>query len=56
MSRRVGPTYTPHVGKGGNAVRSGLGIPSDGPLQLPGRPRRHTERPRRRADLAEFIG
>ena len=28
VSRRVGPKYAAHVGKGGNVVRSGLGIPS----------------------------
>ncbi|MFC7486928.1 antitoxin [Knoellia sp. CPCC 206453] len=26
VSRRVGPKYAAHVGKGGKAVRSGLGI------------------------------
>ena len=26
VSRKVGPKYAAHVGKGGNAVRSGLGI------------------------------
>ena len=29
VSRKVGPKYAAHVGKGGNAVRSGLGIPAD---------------------------
>jgi hypothetical protein len=29
VSGKVGPKYAAHVGKGGNAVRSGLGIPSD---------------------------
>ena len=28
VSRKVGPKYAAHVSKGGNAVRSGLGIPS----------------------------
>ena len=28
VSRKVGPKYAAHVGKGGNAVRSGLGIPA----------------------------
>lgn len=28
VSRKVGPKYAPHVGKGGAAVRSGLGISS----------------------------
>ena len=28
VSGKVGPKYAAHVGKGGNAVRSGLGIPS----------------------------
>ena len=28
VSRKVGPKYAAHVGKGGKAVRSGLGIPS----------------------------
>ena len=28
VSSKVGPKYAKHVGKGGNAVRSGLGIPS----------------------------
>lgn len=28
VSRKVGPKYAAHVGKGGNAVRSGLGIQS----------------------------
>jgi len=28
VGRRVGPKYAAHVGRGGNAVRSGLGIPS----------------------------
>ena len=28
VSRKVGPKYAAHVGKGGNAVRSGLGIPT----------------------------
>jgi hypothetical protein len=27
VGRKVGPKYAAHVGKGGNAVRSGLGIP-----------------------------
>lgn len=31
VSRKVGPRYAAHVGRGGNAVRSGLGIPSTGP-------------------------
>jgi hypothetical protein len=29
VSRKVGPKYAAHVGKGGNVVRSGLGIPAD---------------------------
>jgi len=28
VGRKVGPKYAAHVGKGGNAVRSGLGIPA----------------------------
>ena len=28
VSSKVGPKYAAHVGKGGNALRSGLGIPS----------------------------
>jgi len=28
VSRKVGPKYAAHVGKGGAAVRSGLGLPS----------------------------
>lgn len=31
VSRRVGPKYAAHVGKGGAAVRSGLGLPSTTP-------------------------
>jgi hypothetical protein len=31
VSRKVGPKYAAHVGKGGHAVRSGLGIPSSNP-------------------------
>lgn len=31
VSRKVGPKYAGHVGKGGKAVRSGLGIPETRP-------------------------
>lgn len=31
VSRKVGPRYAAHVGKGGKAVRSGLGISSARP-------------------------
>lgn len=31
VSRKVGPKYAAHVGKGGKAVRSGLGISSADP-------------------------
>ena len=31
VSRKVGPKYAAHVGKGGNAVRSGLGVSSGTP-------------------------
>lgn len=31
VSRRVGPKYAAHVGKGGKAVRSGLGISTPPP-------------------------
>ena len=31
VGRRLGPKYAGHVGKGGNAVRSGLGIAHDRP-------------------------
>jgi hypothetical protein len=32
VGRRVGPKYSAHVGKGGNAVRSGLGIAPSRPV------------------------
>ena len=33
VGRKVGPKYAAHVGKGGNAVRSGLGIPAPRPTR-----------------------
>ena len=37
VSRKVGPKYAAHVGKGGAAVRSGLGLPrtTNGPGVAP---------------------
>ena len=35
VSRKVGPKYAAHVGKGGNAVRTGLGIPTSRPGSTP---------------------
>ncbi|MDT0213791.1 antitoxin [Rothia sp. ARF10] len=32
VGRKVGPKYAGHVGKGGNALRSGLGISSARPV------------------------
>ena len=54
VSRKVGPKYAAHVGKGGNAVRSGLGIPASRPGRRPaaGGSRRARLRPRRRAPAA----
>ena len=35
VSSKVGPKYAAHVGKGGNAVRAGLGIPASRPGSTP---------------------
>lgn len=35
VGRKVGPKYAGHVGKGGNALRSGLGISSARPVAGP---------------------